>query len=165
MSIESPAYSAELEDRVARLEALVSELRDERAILSTMYTYSHCIDYGSETEFADCWLEDAVWEASSRGRIKRHSEGINEILAFFRQHSHAPEHYHKHPMLEPRITVDGDHAEAISYFLRVDEHPDGPYIYAFGRYRDVLTRCNDGRWRFKYRQNMGEQLFDKNSSQ
>ena len=33
---------------------------------------------------------------------------------------------------------------------------DGPAIKSFGRYRDVLVRCPDGRWRIKERRNERE---------
>jgi hypothetical protein len=138
------------------LEERIQLLEDERDIVRTMCQYSRGIDYGSEEDFADCWIDAAVWEASRRGQLTRRSEGIAQILDFFRKHTHAPEHYHKHPMLEPIINIKGDRAEAESYFLRIDEHPEGPYIYSFGRYRDRLVRCPDGRWRFEWRQNMGE---------
>ena len=36
-------------------------------------------------------------------------------------------------------------------FARLDRYTSGPGIRSFGRYRDVLARCADGRWRFKER--------------
>jgi hypothetical protein len=50
--------------------------------------------------------------------------------------------------VEPRIDLAGDRATADSYFARLAAASEGPQLASFGRYRDVLTRCPDGRWRF-----------------
>ena len=39
-----------------------------------------------------------------------------------------------------------------SGFVRLDESPAGPVVRSFGRYRDELVRCEDGRWRFELRE-------------
>jgi hypothetical protein len=54
-------------------------------------------------------------------------------------------------VLNPLIDVTDDVATASSYYVRLDEHPDGPYIRVFGRYRDRLVRCQDGHWRIRER--------------
>ena len=40
--------------------------------------------------------------------------------------------------------LDGDAATAESYFTRLNDSPRGPVVRSFGRYLDVLVRC-DGR--------------------
>jgi ketosteroid isomerase-like protein len=131
--------SAELEARLRRLE-------DEREILDTLYQYGHSIDYGWREEWLDCWTEDAVlrWpHATYAGRA--------EIGRAFDGHSHAPDAYHKHFLAEPRIRLSGDRATVDSYFTRINDSPQGPVVRSFGRYRDVVVRCADGRWRIKER--------------
>ena len=49
------------------------------------------------------------------------------------------------------IEVDGDTATCSSYLAVVMEHDDEPILRVFGRYRDRLVRCPDGRWRFRER--------------
>ena len=49
------------------------------------------------------------------------------------------------------IEVDGDTATCVSYLAVVMEHDDEPILRVFGRYRDRLVRCPDGRWRFRER--------------
>lgn len=135
---------ATLEDRIRLLE-------DERAILQTLYTYGHSIDYGFEDEFLDCWTEDAVlyWPT-------KEMHGHDELREAFRAHTHAPSTYHKHVMVEPRIRIEGDRATVESMFARLDPYPEGPQIFSFGRYVDILMRCSDGRWRFIERRAQSE---------
>src|SRR5450759_4439178 len=138
-----------LETRLARLE-------EEHEILRTMYQYGHSHDYGPLDEFLDCFIDDAVLERRRRdvpgqARPPRVNVGRDGLVHYFGTHKRAPDLYYKHLVVEPWITVDGDEARVISYFVKIDEHPDGPYIYAVVRYRDHLVRCPDGRWRFGHR--------------
>jgi ketosteroid isomerase-like protein len=137
---------SDVEQRLRRLE-------DERAILDTLYAYGHSIDYGLRDVWDDCWTEDAVlhWPHESY-------EGREAIGATFEQHSHAPDRYHKHLLVEPRIQVDGDRATVESYFARLDASPEGPFLRSFGRYLDVLARGDDGRWRLQERRAERESL-------
>jgi ketosteroid isomerase-like protein len=133
-------HGLSLEERLIRLE-------DERAILRTLYSYGHGIDYDLEDEFLDCWTQDAVLHWPDRTPIAGHQA----LAEAFRAHTHAPRAFHKHVIVEPRIEIDGDRATVDCYFARLDDYADGPAIRSFGRYRDVLVRCTDGRWRFTER--------------
>lgn len=144
-----------MEDELT-LEERVQHLEDEREILRNMYQYGHSHDYGPLEDFLDCFVEDGAWERRRRDtpsqlQPPRVYEGREALTRYFHSHKHAPELFYKHLVLEPRMTVLGDEAHVVSYFVKIDEHPDGPYLYAFGRYRDHLLRCPDGRWRFKRR--------------
>ena len=77
--------------------------------------------------------------------------GHAELRAGYRKHTHAPQAYHKHVVVEPRIAIEGDRATVTSMYARLDRYTDGPQIRAFGRYRDTLVRCADGKWRLKER--------------
>jgi hypothetical protein len=146
------------------LEERVRLIEEERAILATLYTYGHSIDYGLEEEFLDCFVAEAVLSYTPKvanrlvatGRVERSFVGREQIAGFFRNHTHAPDLYHKHFLVEPRIQIDGDHASATSYFARLDESAEGPVLSSFGRYRDELVRCPDGRWRFARREGSTE---------
>jgi ketosteroid isomerase-like protein len=132
------------------LEQRLSLLEDRRAILRTLHDYGHCLDYGDEAGFLDCWTPDAVLGWSILPQPLR---GHAQIRAGFHQHTHAPQAWHKHLLAEPQIQLDGDVAQVRSMFFRLDPYPEagGPEIYAFGRYVDRLVRCADGRWRFTER--------------
>jgi 3-phenylpropionate/cinnamic acid dioxygenase small subunit len=135
--------------RLARLE-------DERAVLDTLYRYGHTIDHGPDEEWLDCFTDDGVWDAragegleSEIGRIT--ARGRAELTSFIAAHTHAPERWHKHLLVEPRVTLDGDEAAVTSYWVRIDRYDEGIYMRGFGRYIDALVRGDDGRWRFRER--------------
>ena len=129
------------------IEARLRRLEDEQDILKTLYAYGHSIDYGLEADWLDCWCEDGVLQWPNREPIKGHAA----LLAAFHKHTHAPQAFHKHIVVEPRIRIDGDRATAATYFARLDRYETGPAPRSMGRYLDVLERCADGRWRFRER--------------
>ena len=136
------------------LETTVAILMAERSVLDTLYRYGHSIDYGLEDEWLDCFTADGVFEV--RGQTtdipRRSYQGRDELARFVSQHTRAPDQWHKHLLIEPRITVDGASAKVCSYFARLDSTNTGrPFVHAFGRYRDELIREADGCWRFTER--------------
>jgi ketosteroid isomerase-like protein len=128
-------------------------LEDQQAILDCLYAYAHSLDYGLRDAWLDCWTPDAelVWPHATH-------RGHEEIGRAYDDHSHAPEAWHKHVLVEPRIVLEGDRATVDSYFTRVNDSPAGPVLRSMGRYRDVLVRCPDGRWRLQRRVTERESL-------
>ncbi len=127
-------------------EALLAELRllrDERDITRTLYAYGHTLDYGDEAGFIDCWTEDAMLWWPGPGEMRGHEA----LRKGFRAHTHAPELFHKHLVMAPMITIDGDTATVASMMARLDPYDGMPAIRAYGRYLDKLRRCADGKWR------------------
>ena len=129
------------------IEERLRQLEDQQAILETLYGYGHCLDYGLEDAWIDCFTDDAVLDWPGRALMRGHAE----LRSGFRTHTHAPAVYHKHIVIDPRVAIKGDAATVHSMFARLDRYPDGPHIRAFGRYRDNLVRCADGRWRLRER--------------
>ena len=140
---------------IADLEARLELLEAERAVLKTLYRYGHSIDYGDEESWVDCFTENGVFDVRARisgsHQPNRLISGRDELTAFISRHTRAPELWHKHLLIEPQITVDGDTATVVSYLAVVMEHENEPLLRVFGRYRDRLARCPDGRWRFRER--------------
>ncbi len=136
---------------MASIEQRLQHLEDEQAILDTLYGYGHGLDYGHEDAWIDCWTEDAILDWPGRALMHGHAE----LRTGYRNHTHAPQAWHKHVLVEPRISieysVEGDRATVMSMYARLDRYTDGPKIRAFGRYRDTLVRCKDGKWRIKER--------------
>lgn len=146
------------------LEERVQLLEDEREILHVLSVYGQAIDYGHEELFADLWTDTAVLTynfevANTRtgtGLTDVQFEGKQAIVDFFRAHTHAPNQYHKHLLMDPHVELDGDRATAQSYYVRLDEQLVGPQMSSFGRYLDTFVRCPDGRWRLQSRRGEAE---------
>jgi ketosteroid isomerase-like protein len=135
-----------LEERVQRLE-------DERNIVRTLYAYAAGLDYGPQEAFVDVFTEDGSWtRMPGRRKGTRAFIGKHGFSEMYRDHTHAPEYFHKHLILNPRVDVDGDTAKAVSNLVFICDHPDGPYIRAFSRCTDRLVRGEDGVWRIAERQ-------------
>ena len=134
----------ELLDRVRALEG-------ERAVLDRLHAYGHTIDYGLQDAWLDCFTEDAVLEVVRGTALSATHHGHRELTEFIRGHTRAPEVFHKHVLVEPRVRLSGSTAEVSSYFLRVDALEQKPVVRSFGRYLDRLRRCSDGAWRFTAR--------------
>jgi hypothetical protein len=141
---------------VGSIEERLQRLEDERAILRTLYTYSHGIDYDLEDEWLDCFTEDARLYWLSQEPY----EGREAIAAIFRAHPHAPASWMKHFVGLPLIEIDGDSARVTSYYQRLEGEPwtrgTGPRIASFGHYEDILVRGDDDKWRFKVRRAQNE---------
>jgi hypothetical protein len=130
-------------------------LEDERAIMDTLYKYGHTIDYGRHAEWVDCFTPDGAFDIRFRGEKQRRFDGHEALARFVANHSFPPVRYHKHFVMDPQITIEGDTAHVVSYLTRFDAVPTDkpgsgmePAIKAFGRYIDTMRRCDDGRWRF-----------------
>ena len=154
--------SGDLAKKVEGLETRLQVLEDERAIMSTLNTYGHTIDYGLKAQWLDCFAEDAVYRVEASGvavpellGIAQPSTGLKgraALSAYISKHSSAPVRWHKHCLSEPVVRLEGGgQASAESYFMRLDEDENGAYILAFGRYRDQLVKSPDGKWRFQER--------------
>ena len=144
---EERVMTGDLESRVARLE-------DERGVLDTLYRYAQCLDYRIENEWVDCFTDDAVWGVASLGapnELTWSLKGHAELATYVARPRLTPDHRLKHMLVEPRLEIEGERCRVVSYFLMVEENPIGPFVRTFGRYRDRLLRCPDGRWRFEER--------------
>jgi hypothetical protein len=154
-SVSEAAAAAAAKTVAAELVSRLRALEAERDVLATLYRYGHALDYGAETDWADCFTATAHYEVREPGTAAaptvRSYDGRDELAAFAAAHTRAPERFHKHLVADPVIAVDGDRATVVSYFLRLDDVDGERVVYAFGRYLDELVRCADGRWRFAVR--------------
>jgi SnoaL-like domain len=146
-----------VEQRLQALEGRLQALEDERSILRTIYQYASALDEDREPDnFLDCFTESAVWTSSIDGRYAGAEgatvrlDGHNGLEAWFRRRG-IPDHKSKKYLCDAVIEIDGDKARCTTNHLDVHEKPEGPVIWAIGRYFDRMVRCRDGRWRFQER--------------
>jgi hypothetical protein len=140
-------------DELAELQAYVALMGAEREILRTLHAFGHAIDHGPEEVWVDCFTVDGVFEVRRRtGNLPSFVvTGRAELQRFAAGHSRAPEVWRKHMLAEPLIEVDGDTATSLAYLFGLEDHDGQPTLGVFGRYRDRLQRCSDGRWRLRER--------------
>jgi len=143
-----------MKDYVGRLP----EPEEERQIRHTMDLYAHAMDYGEGAVWRDCFTDDAVFlvsDAQKDFEVIYRVEGGEELEAYIAAYPRPPAVFAKHMCSQILIRVEAETACAESFWMAVNSEggPSGgaPNIMAFGRYRDSLVRCDDGRWRFSER--------------
>jgi 3-phenylpropionate/cinnamic acid dioxygenase small subunit len=148
-------------ERMAQLEARLERLESLESIRDSLHRYAHSIDYGRQSDWVDCFTKDGRFVfkflpgkspypgPEPAGGAVFEFQGTAQLTGFIQGHSRAPEVFHKHLMVEPRIDLRGNTARVSSYFVLVLEMEDGSRdVFTFGRYLDVMQREPDGRWRF-----------------
>jgi uncharacterized protein (TIGR02246 family) len=118
----------------------MSELEDHEEIRQLYARYCHAGDSGDCDAFAACFTENAVVDAN--GSVSTGREAIRKTCESYRPvYATTPM---RHVIANSVIQVNGDEAQADSYFLLLasGEHPG---ILRTGTYCDQLRRV-DGRW-------------------
>jgi uncharacterized protein (TIGR02246 family) len=118
----------------------MSGLEDAEQIRQLYAKYCHAGDSGDCNAFAQCFTEDAVVDAN--GHLSTGRAAIRESCEAYRPvYAATPM---RHVVTNILIDVDGDEAQADSYFLLLaaTEHPG---VLRTGTYRDRLRRV-DGHW-------------------
>jgi ketosteroid isomerase-like protein len=144
---------------VTDLDALserIDRLESERAIVQVMYEYGRALDYGDLDAFLDCFTDDADYVVDMRlgGPAVLSFHGREELAGYHEWHTHAPDAWHKHVTTNPSVTIDGDTATAVSYFMRLDSEAENgapSAVSSSGRYLDGFARGDDGGWRIRSR--------------
>jgi hypothetical protein len=88
---------------VTSIEERLRHLEDQQSILDAMYGYGHALDAGHEDAWIDCFAQDAILDWPGRSVMHGHAE----LRAGFRLHTHAPAVFHKHIVVDPRVTING----------------------------------------------------------
>lgn len=140
------------QDELAALKVRLQALEDREAILATLQRYGNALDYGEVEQLIDCFTEDAVRETHRPDGTVNRWEGAAGTREFATTHTHAPDKYHKHLVLNPLIEVHGDTADVVSYMFRFDaSEGERSHVWGMGRYLDTMRRGLDGRWRIMRR--------------
>lgn len=140
------------QDELAALKTRLQALEDRAAILDTLMQYGHALDYGDVDGLMNCFTNDAVRETRRPDGSVNRWQGAEGTREFATTHSHAPDKYHKHLVLNSVVQVRGDTADVVSYMFRFDAGAaEKSYVWGMGRYEDKMRRDADGRWRILLR--------------
>ncbi len=139
---------------------------DERAIRHTLDLYAHAMDYGEEEVWRDCFTDDALFlvnDAQKGYEEIYRVQGRERLAAYIAAYPRPPAVFAKHLCTQVLVRVEGKSATAESFWVAINseggsgggsegaESCGKPNIMAFGRYKDRLVACPDGRWRFTER--------------
>ncbi len=121
-------------------------LQDIEAIKQLKAEYCDiCDDDHNQDRIVKIFSDAGIWEGEGIARAQGHEE-IRKLFKSFAERIS----FSQHNVFNPRITVRGDTAHAIWYFL-------GPFTYRKGnrqhwlgaRYEDDYVKA-DGTWKFKH---------------
>jgi ketosteroid isomerase-like protein len=144
--------SASTSDALARL-------LDERDVIEVLYAYCEAADATTSDAFVDCFTEEGVftYRAFADAEPSLTCRGRAELERWFIERLPVvPPGTMNHTTVHPRVTVQGDQAEASSRFVSIRSRDDGLFVASTGSYRDRLVRGEDGRWRFAERHSIGD---------
>lgn len=132
---------ADLEQRVAALEARLRAVEDELAIHKLIVRYGLAVDTGDAERTSAVFAEGAVYDADVR--LMR---GRGEIEAMVRSDRHQAMVGHCAHQIGPAVvTVDGDRATALGYSRVYLRGADGIAVYRVSFNRWELDR-RAGEW-------------------
>jgi len=136
----------ELHEAVTDLTTRLRRMEDLEAIKQLKALYCEICDDNHDPErIVTIFTEDAIWE----GRGIAHAQGHAEIRALFERFRDSIT-FSQHMVMNPRITIDGNRANATWYFL-------GPFTFAVGnqakwqaaRYHEDYIK-QDGVWKIQH---------------
>jgi hypothetical protein len=150
--------TSDLLNQLSEAMARLRRLEDEHEVIATVYQYSHGINSKNRELWLDVFTPDGYWAArqspESEWRFQVH--GQDELRAWYDEHAREwPPGTEAHTVSSPLVVLDGDRAEARSYYVTLLRTEAGPGLRSTGVYADKLVRCEDGRWRISERRATG----------
>ncbi|MDD3799095.1 MAG: nuclear transport factor 2 family protein [Novosphingobium sp.] len=139
-----------VEERLAALEARVQAAEDELAIIRLLNSYGPMVDSGASEAAAALWVEGGIYDFTG-GAVAVAPDGL--VAAY-----EGPEHQGlvhagcSHLTATPRITLDGDRAEALAYSYVAKRREGEWFLYRAAINHWLLVRTDAG-WRIERRTN------------
>ena len=133
------------------LERRIRILEDIEAIKKLKARYCLvCDDDHNQDEIVKLFAEDGIWEGEGIGQHQGHAE-IRALFQGFQQRIS----FSQHNVMNPDITVDGNRAKGIWYFLGPFTMRNGNRALWLGaRYEDDYVKLN-GEWKFQHLRAIG----------
>jgi hypothetical protein len=139
-----------VEERLAALEARLRVAEDQLEIIRLLNTYGPAVDSGESRSAARLWVEGGTYNVGGVGPVSGH----DKLAAIYDGDGHQKIIHDgtSHLTATPRITVNGDKAEAVAYSFVVLKRGSEWYIWRASANHWTLTRTPQG-WRIVERYN------------
>lgn len=139
-----------IEDRLSALETRLRAAEDQLEIIRLLSSYGPAVDSGSSREAARLWTEDGAYDVGGLHR----AQGHDAIAALYDGDGHQALIHRgsAHLTATPRVSVDGDQAEAVAYSFVVLRGEHGFDVWRASANRWTLRRTPAG-WRIVERHN------------
>lgn len=139
-----------VEERLALLEDRLHKAEDHLEIINLVNTFGPLIDSGEGARAAHLWVEGGVYDM---GAVRR-GIAFEDMASIWVSESHKQyvQNGMSHLTAVPRITVDGDSAEAVGYSYVIMREDDRWFIARGSINHWTLTRTQEG-WRIVERYN------------
>jgi uncharacterized protein (TIGR02246 family) len=129
------------------MKPMASLLEEKDAIRDLMYRYCFETDRAADPDaWAALFTEDGIWDGAEFGRIQGR-DGLRDFMVKATSGGGAG---FRHNMSNILIEVEGERAQARSYFLLVQVGKDGPKPFYAGYYEDRFVK-QGGQWLFSER--------------
>jgi len=143
-----------VEDRLQALEARVRAAEDQLDIIALLNTYGPMVDSGAAHEAASLWVEGGGYNFSGgiSGGTTLHAP--HELVAMYETEGHMGlvNTGVSHLTATPKISINGDTAEAVGYSFVVLREGERWFIWRAAINHWSLVRTPQG-WRIKDRFN------------
>ena len=141
-------------EKIAALEARLRTVEDHQAILNLLNTYGPLVDSGSSEEVVKLWVEGGGYNYTRPGGGDGRLDAPDGLLTLYG----SPPHLEMiatgsaHMTLTPKISIDGDDAQAVGYSMVVEREGDRWFVERASVNHWILKRQPDG-WRIVERFN------------
>lgn len=137
------------------LRAEVRRLSDRLEIIDLFYRFAAGMDGQDWTLLESIWADDAVVDHTAthwgKGIVEERQHGREEVMAAMKKG--VSRHFVSHHVItNPRVTLDGDRARAVTYLTSVHlDDPEKPKAHEDhgAWYLTELVRTKQG-WKFAY---------------
>ena len=142
------------EDRLAVLEARLQAAEDHLAILNLLNTYGPLVDSATAAPAGELWVEGGGYNFGVPGGGTKRLSAPDEIAGMYSWPGHLDlvNTGCAHLTATPKITVDGDRAQAVGYSFVVLREDERWYLWRAAVNHWTLVRTPEG-WRIEERFN------------
>jgi hypothetical protein len=138
-----------VEERLAALEERVRAAEDELEITRLLTSYGPLVDSGQSKAASELWIESGSYDVG--GRAKWTPKQLEEMYDG-EGHQALIHTGSSHLTATPRVTLDGDKAEAVAYSFVMLKEGERWYVWRAAMNHWNLVRTAQG-WRIKERFN------------